>query len=57
MRSSPMPVSIEGRGSGMRSSFVTCSNCMKTRFQNLEEAVAVLLRAAGGPPQIWSPWS
>ena len=34
MRSSPMPVSIEGRGSGWRCSFVTCSNCMKTRFQN-----------------------
>ncbi len=34
MRSRPMPVSIEGRGSATRSSFVTCSYCMNTRFQN-----------------------
>ena len=31
---------------------------MNTRFQNLEEAVAVLRRALpGGPPGILSPWS
>ena len=33
MRSSPMPVSIEGLGSGDRCPFSSRSNCMNTRFQ------------------------
>ena len=33
MRSSPMPVSMEGRGSGVILPSAERSNCMKTRFQ------------------------
>ena len=57
MRSSPMPVSIEGRGSGWRSSFVTCSNCMKTRFQNSRKRSPSSSGLPGGPPQMCSPRS
>jgi len=32
-RSSPMPVSIDGRGSGSRRPPANCSYCMNTRFQ------------------------
>ena len=51
MRSSPAPVSIEGFGSGVRVPSALRSNCMNTRFQNLEPAVAVAgdpLAAAAG---------
>ena len=34
MRSSPMPVSMDGLGRSRRVFSSTCSNCMKTRFQN-----------------------
>ena len=47
MRSRPMPVSMEGFGRLTRLPGSICSYCMKTRFQNLEEPVAVLVRAAG----------
>ena len=58
MRSRPMPVSIEGLGRSTRSPGPRCSYCMNTRFQNLEEPVAVLRPALpGGPPATLSPWS
>ncbi len=47
IRSSPMPVSIDGRGSPTRSPGAICSYCMKTRFQNSRNRIAVLVRTAG----------
>ena len=34
MRSSPAPVSIEGRGNGLSEPSASISNCMKTRFHS-----------------------
>ena len=57
MRSSPMPVSIEGLGSGTRSSGVCCSNCMNTRFQISMKRSPSWSGLPGGPPGMPSPWS
>ena len=55
MRSSPMPVSIDGMGSATRSSSVRCSNCMKTRFQNSRKRSPASSGLPGGPPASSGP--
>ena len=57
MRSRPMPVSIEGRGSGRRSPGATWSYCMKTRFQNSRKRSPSSSAEPGGPPAIPAPRS
>ncbi len=57
MRSSPMPVSMEGRGRARRSPGPTCSYCMKTRFQNSRNRSPSSSALPGGPPGSSSPWS
>ena len=57
MRSSPMPVSIDGLGRLTRSSLVSCSNCMKTRFQISMKRSPSWSGLPGGPPGMCSPWS
>ncbi len=57
MRSSPMPVSIDGLGRSMRLSGVTCSNCMNTRFQISMKRSPSSSGLPGGPPGISGPWS
>ena len=57
MRSRPMPVSIEGRGSGTRVPGATWSYCMKTRFQNSRNRSPSSSALPGGPPNTVSPWS
>ena len=48
MRSRPAPVSIDGRGSGVRVPSGAWSNCMKTRFQNSMKRSPA--GSASGPP-------
>ena len=48
IRSSPAPVSMEGRGSGVRVPSAAWSNCMKTRFQNSMKRSPA--GSASGPP-------
>ena len=50
MRSSPMPVSIDGLGRSMRVFSSICSNCMKTRFQNSRNRSPSSSGEPGGPP-------
>ena len=50
MRSSPMPVSMEGLGRSRRVFSSTCSNCMKTRFQNSRKRSPSSSGEPGGPP-------
>ena len=52
MRSSPMPVSIEGRGSGTRLPPSCCSYCMNTRFQISMKRSPSASAEPGGPPGI-----
>jgi hypothetical protein len=53
MRSSPMPVSIDGRGRSTRSSVVELLELHEDQVPDLDEPVAVLIRRTGRPPQIW----
>ena len=48
MRSRPAPVSIDGRGSGVRVPSGAWSYCMKTRFQNSMNRSPA--GSASGPP-------
>ena len=57
MRSSPMPVSIEGLGSGSRRPGSICSNCMNTRFQISMKRSPSSSGLPGGPPGTSGPWS
>ena len=58
MRSSPMPVSIEGLGRSTRSPGAALLVLHEHEVPELEEAVAVLRPALpGGPPATLSPWS
>ena len=62
MRSSPMPVSIEGLGSGVRRPEASRSNCMKTRFQisshrsHSHAGPRHRRPAASSAHGMWSPW-
>jgi hypothetical protein len=56
-RSSPIPVSIEGLGSGVREPSAPWSYCMKTRFQNSVKRSPSSSGEPGGPPAISGPWS
>src|SRR5271170_4124831 len=49
MRSSPMPVSTEGRGSGVMVPSAARSYCMKTRFQISTNRSPSSLGEPGGP--------
>ena len=55
MRSSPMPVSIDGRGRLTRSPPGSVSNCMNTRFQISMNRSPSASGEPGGPPGMWSP--
>ena len=57
MRSSPMPVSIDGLGRSTRSPGPRCSYCMNTRFQNSRKRSPSWSALPGGPPATLSPWS
>ncbi|KZC02996.1 hypothetical protein AU375_00709 [Methylobacterium radiotolerans] len=57
MRSRPMPVSIDGRGSGFRTPGSSCSYCMNTRFQNSRKRSPSSSGEPGGPPCSAGPWS
>ncbi len=57
MRSSPMPVSIEGLGRGLRAPSDCWSNCMNTRFQISTKRSPSSSGDPGGPPAIAGPWS
>ena len=57
MRSSPMPVSIDGRGRSTRVSGSCCSYCMKTRFHISMKRSPSSSGLPGGPPGMPSPWS
>src|SRR5258708_18989247 len=50
MRSSPMPVSIEGLGSPTRWPGACCSYCMNTRFQISMKRSPSASGEPGGPP-------
>ena len=50
-----MPVSIDGRGSGVRAPSSNCSNCMKTRFQISMNRSPSSSGLPGGPPGIDGP--
>ena len=56
-RSSPMPVSMEGRGKGARTPGGPSSYCMKTRFQISTKRSPSSSGLPGGPPGIPGPWS
>jgi hypothetical protein len=57
MRSSPMPVSTDGFGSGTSVPSAERSYCMKTRFQISTYRSPSSSGEPGGPPGIGSPWS
>jgi len=57
IRSSPMPVSMEGLGRAIRSPSACWSNCMKTRFQISTNRSPSSSGDPGGPPAMCSPWS
>ncbi len=58
MRSSPMPVSMEGLGSAVRVPSAAWSYCMNTRFQiSRYRSQSHLPMPQSGPQVMCSPWS
>ena len=62
MRSSPMPVSMDGRGSGVMAPLASRFHCMKTRFQISSQRSHSHAGPRHGRPAAasahgrWSPW-
>ena len=58
MRSRPMPVSMDGEGSGRRTPSGPWSNSMKTRFQSsTKRSLPCSIRRKGSPASMSSPRS
>ncbi len=57
MRSSPIPVSTEGLGSGCKWPCLSRLNCIKTKFQISTYLSPSASGVPGGPPATSGPWS